>query len=117
MLTHHLHFADELLHVQNGQQDVRGAVLGLLVGAILEAMFGFKHERRYIKPSDWIYCVTGGRHNRVPNLYRGAGAENIGLVILGVLLYVRLSVCRVLVCSAQVDARGEDISLIESTVI
>ena len=92
-------------------------MLGLLVGAILEAMFGFKHERRYIKASDWISCITGGRHNRVPNLYRGAGAEDIGLVMLGVLLYVRLSVCRVLVCSARVDALGENRSLIESTVI
>ena len=31
VLTHDLQFADELLHVQNWQQYVRVAVLGLLV--------------------------------------------------------------------------------------
>ena len=35
VLTHHLQFADELLHVQNSRQGVSGPVWGLVVVVVL----------------------------------------------------------------------------------
>ena len=39
VLTHHLQFADELLHVQNSRQGVSGPVWGLVVVVLVNQSF------------------------------------------------------------------------------